>query len=152
MVIIQFAFYCTMPQPITSKLAVVAGLMDQFVRSENEAYQRNSDVMAAQYRALLEMTQRFQERMYAAERRISELEFDLRDALDHNERLIGTVYNLENSILECETHPGRDIIFSIPPPVARRLDFDLVAHEVIELSSDSDDDSQMTVADEEVEL
>ena len=140
-----------MPQPITSKLAVVAGLMDTFVRSENQAYQQNADVMAAQYRALLEMTHRLQERMNLAERRVAELEFDLRDALDHNERLIGTVYNLENSILECDNHPGRDIIFSIPPPVARRLDFDLMAHEVIEISSDSDDDSQMTEEDE-VEL
>lgn len=131
-----------MSQPITSKLAIVASLMDKWVRNENKALHTQSDVMAAQYRALLDLTDRLQRQKLAAERRISELEFDLRDSLDHNERLVELVYNLESSILNCDNHQDRDVIFQVPPPVVRRLSFgselDLFANEVIEISSDEE--------------
>lgn len=131
-----------MAQPITSKLAIVASLMDKWVRDDNKALHVRADVMAAQYRALLELTDRLQRQALAAERRISELEFDLRDAMDHNERLVELVYNLETSILNCDNHQDRDVIFTVPPPVVRRLSFgselDLFANEVIDLTSDDE--------------
>lgn len=136
-----------MPQPITSKLALVASLMDSFVRADNKALHEASDTMSAQYRALLDLTNRLQQQALLAERRISELEFDLRDTLDHNERLVETIYNLETSILNCENHAGRNIIFNVPPPVQRRLSFgaevDLFANEVIDLTSDSETETDI---------
>lgn len=132
-----------MSQPITSKLAIVASLMDTWVRADNKALHVRADIMAAQYRALLDLTDRLQRQKLAAERRISELEFDLRDAMDHNERLVELVYNLESSILNCDVHQDRDVIFQVPPPVVRRLSFgddelDLFANEVIDLTSDDE--------------
>lgn len=131
-----------MAQPITSKLAIVASLMDKWVRDDNKALHVRADVMAAQYRALLELTDRLQRQALAAERRVSELEYDLRDAIDHNERLVELVYNLETSILNCDNHQDRDVIFQVPPPVVRRLSFgdelDLFANEVIDLTSDDE--------------
>lgn len=138
-----------MSQPITSKLAIVASLMDSFVRQDNKALHTEADMMAAQYRALLQTTDRFQASLLAAQRRISELEYDLRDTLDRNERLVELVYNLETSILNCDDHPGRDIIFQVPPPavrmgrhVARTLfgdDLDLFANETIDLTSSDEE-------------
>lgn len=133
-----------MSQPITSKLAIVASLMDTFVRQDNKALHTESQMMSAQYRALLQTCDRFQASLLAAQRRISELEYDLRDTLDRNERLVELVYNLETSILNCDDHAGRDIIFQVPPPVARTLfgeELDLFANETIDLtSSDEEDD------------
>lgn len=131
-----------MPQPITSKLAIVAQLMDSFVRQDNKALHTEADMMAAQYRALLTTCDRFQQALLGAQRRISELEYDLRDTLDRNERLVELVYNLETSILNCDDHPGRDIIFQVPPPVARTLfgdALDLFANETIDLTSSDEE-------------
>lgn len=118
-----------------NNLAIVAEMVNHhFIAEENVALTQQNQIQSALYRDLLEQFNRVQQRVYAQERRIAELEFDLRDTLDHNERLVQLCYNLETSILECPDHPGRDIIFNVPPPVMREIDF----QEVYDLTSDSD--------------
>lgn len=124
----------------SNNLAIVAEIMNQhYISQENRALTEQNSIQAALYRDLLQQFDRVQQRLYVQERRIAELEFDLRDSLDHNERLVQLCYNLETSILECPDHPGRDLIFTVPPPVMREMDF----QEVIDLTtSDSDSDSE----------
>lgn len=123
--ILQFA----MSQPITSKLALVASLMDSFVRSDNEALSVSYSTLSVQYRLLLDQVHHERAQLRLAQARIRELEFDLRSALDHNERLVEFNYVLEVSILDCASHPTVN-------PVARRLDFE----DVIDLTTDEDID------------
>jgi len=115
-----------MAQPITSKLAVVAECMDDFLRLENEALLNSVLEQARVVRALEEERTLLIRNVNVAVSRINALEADLESSLDHNERLVEQVYNLETSILECDHHPGREILFTIPPPVARRLQFEHV--------------------------
>lgn len=118
-----------------NNLAIVAEMVNQhYIAEENVALTQRTEIQSALYRDLLEQFNRVQQRVYAQERRISELEFDLRDTLDHNERLVQLCYNLETSILECPDHPGRDLIFNVPPPIMSQAAF----QEVIDLTSDSD--------------
>lgn len=128
-----------------NNLATVAEIMAQhFIAQENVALVQLNDVQSVLYRELLNQFNRVQQRVYAQERRIAELEFDLRDTLDHNERLVQLCYNLETSILECPNHPARDLIFQVPPPVMRQLDFE----EVYDHTPDSD----ATVLDSDLEI
>lgn len=118
-----------------NNLATVAEIMNQhFIAQENAALVQQHLIEASLYRDLLNQFNRVQQRVYAQERRISELEFDLRDTLDHNERLVQLCYNLETSILECPNHPGRDLIFNVPPPVMTQAEY----QEVIDLTTEEE--------------
>lgn len=118
-----------------NNLATVAEIMNQhFIAQENAALVQQHLIEASLYRDLLDQFNRVQQRVYAQERRIAELEFDLRDTLDHNERLVHLCYNLETSILECPNHPGRDLIFNVPPPVMTQAEY----QEVIDLTTEEE--------------
>lgn len=121
-----------MAQPITSKLATVAELMDDFTRLENNALLNNAIEQGRQLGQLLDERSTLIANLNNALARINELEQDLRTAFDHNERLVEQIYTLEVSILECPTHAAR---FATPeeqaaffglPPTARRLDFEMI--------------------------
>lgn len=134
-VILQFA----MAQPITSKLATVASLMDDFTRLENNALLDNAIQQGRQLAQLLDERSILITNLNNAISRINELEQDLRATFDHNERLVEQIYTLEVSILDCPTHahrfasPEEQAVFFGLPPTARRLDF-----EVVDLTTDEE--------------
>lgn len=128
-----------MSQPITSKLATVASLMDDFTRLENNALLDNAIQQGQQIQHLLDERSVLLTNLNHAIARINELEQDLRATFDHNERLVEQIYTLEVSILECPTHahrfatPEEQVAFFGLPPTARRLDF-----EVVDLTTDDE--------------
>ena len=133
MVILQFTMDSppqTPPQPITSKLAIVAARMDDFLRQDNARFSHANAMLGVHYRLLLDELLQAQQALRLRDARIRELEFDLRSALDHNERLVEFNYVLEVSILDCDHHQH------IPHnSVARRLSFE---SETIDLTSDEE--------------
>ena len=96
-----------MTQPITSKLAIVANIMDEYTRLENNAHLANAVEQGRQISYLTEERSAILFNLNRALARINELEQDLRMAFDHNERLVEQVYTLEVSILDCPSHDFR---------------------------------------------
>lgn len=117
-----------MSQPITSKLALVASLMDQHVRADNNHLNLALGELGRQYRVLLDELHRERHQVRLSAARIRELEFDLRSVLDANERLVENNYALEISILDCPRHAE-----VVVRDVQRRLDF-----EVVDLTTDEE--------------
>lgn len=123
-----------MTQPITSKLAAVAECMDFWVRAENDALWtdivRQAEKATANEAYLRQVVRDLENRIDLLHRtnagllnRVAEVEYQLEDTLDRNERLVQQCTYLETSILLCPTHPGRAQLF---PDVQRRLDFEVV--------------------------
>jgi hypothetical protein len=125
---------------ITSKLVLVAELMDQSLRQDNTNFFRANRELGVQYRLLLDQYLASEASLRQHGARIRELEFDLRSALDHNERLVEFNYTLEVSILDCDHHAH-----IVPNAVARRLSF---GSDIIDLTSDE----ELLTDPEDVEL
>ena len=93
-----------MAQPITSKLALVAQCMNEFVRRENEAYtlrlaisDATADFRSVQLAGARDLIDRLQ-------RRVQELEDDLRESEDALTTAHEIINQLEISIEECTMH------------------------------------------------
>lgn len=102
-------------------LALVAELMDDFLRVENTAYW--TEVLR-----LTGMLIEANRARFLALDRVAQLEANLRRTLDENEALQERCYHLEVSILECEHH----YVVRLPrPPVRRQLNY-------VDVTSDTD--------------
>jgi len=126
-----------MSQPLTSKIAVVAQCMDEFVRRENNALSLAYEVAQSTAEFRLIQLQSARDLHSHLHRRIQELEDDLREseeALRVSNDLCNT---LEISILECEHHraaaaTSRELtrLFQgFPPPDN---------YEIVDLTTDSE--------------
>jgi len=93
-----------MTQPISSKLAIVAQCMNEFVRRENEAYTLALSISdaTANFRQL--QLQGARELIDRLQRRVRELEDDLTESEDRLTTAHEIINQLEISILECEQH------------------------------------------------
>ncbi len=137
-----------MPQPITSKLATVAALMDNFILEDNFAHVQEQAILVDTIHRLSEQVRVLCEQVSLLQRSTAAQADDLHDTLNQNERLIETVYRLETSILDCEGHPGREQLFSVPPAM-RRLSFG-EAQDLIDLTTSSDEEVEMDIEDVEL--
>lgn len=111
-----------MPQPITSKIAIVAQCMDSFVRAENDALTTLAVDQNVQIDYLFQQVRDLSARLQRAVQRIHDLEHDLEVSLNHAEQLVEYANRLEVSILECPTHATRHLA----PGAQRRLDFEMI--------------------------
>jgi predicted DNA-binding ArsR family transcriptional regulator len=138
-----------MPQPISSKLATVAQLMDHFILEDNYAHVHEQAILVDTIHRLSEQVRLLCEQVTTLQASNRAQADDLHDTLNQNERLIEAVYRLETSILDCEGHPGRELLFSVPPTAMRRLSFG-EADEIIDLTTSSDEETEMDIHDVEL--
>lgn len=133
-------------QPITSKLAVVASLMDNFVRMENYALDVTLTSHAQQLQAQADIIRHMDIQLAQSTRRIFELEDLFLESLDRNEGLAQLIAALEASILDCPHAHSNTLRVSVP--VARRLNFE---NEIIDLTTDEElTDSDIDIDDVEL--
>lgn len=119
-------------QPLTSKLAIVAACMDDFLRLENDAlFSAYTEQININHR-LVETIEVLRTQSRRVLGRVTTLEFDLEDTLDRNERLLEYINTLEVNILSCPTHSGRDRLFRLPP------NRQLVYPEVVDLTTEEE--------------
>lgn len=119
-----------MPPPITSKLATVATLMDDYTRIENDAYVSLLTDKERQLRELVRNLESAWTRVSRLLGRVAALEEALDQSVSDNNSLVEQVYRLENIILEDGSIPAREEAFP-SQLVARRLSFDLLTEEEI---------------------
>lgn len=119
-----------MTQPITSKLATVAKLMDTYTRIENDAY---ISLLTEKERQLAELLVNLDSAWTRVSRllgRVAALEEALDQSVSDNNSLVEQVYRLENVILEDGSIEAREMAFP-SQLVARRLSFELLTEEEI---------------------
>lgn len=121
-----------------SNLAIVAEMMDNFLRQENRALDVAYQDIRRENQQLRSMIERFNAELQRTYRRIGALESDLRRMDDALQEAAERNNLLEISILECENHYERTVTRRVRRNLQSELDAASQETEVINLVTEEE--------------